>query len=160
MTSKYNLWYEQNNSSARASRFLVHFFDIHCTSTTWHFLMRRFMGDVNTKRGVFLSLFELDYKQTPGKFSSKFSVTNKSRKLNKLDKVSYNANSFFIDSFLTCHHRRGCLTLWTLGLQYEVQVLPWPLAGFVHGSPKFKSSTMLVNSQLVCPRPVGILKAV
>ena len=67
---------------------------------------------------------------------------------------------FFIDSFLTCHHRRGCLTLWTLGLQYEVQVLPWPLARFVHGSPKFKSSTLLVNSQLVCPRPVGILKPV
>ena len=28
----------------------------------------------------------------------------------------------------------------------------------VHGSPEFKSSAMLVNSQLVCLRPVGILK--
>ena len=36
---------------------------------------------------------------------------------------------------------------------------PWPLAGsgFVHGSPWFKYSTTLVNSQLVCLRPVGIL---
>ena len=25
---------DQNNSSARASRFLVHFFDVHCTTTT------------------------------------------------------------------------------------------------------------------------------
>ena len=31
------------------------------------------------------------------------------------------------------------------------------LAGFVLCSPKFKSLAMLVNSQLVCLRPVGIL---
>ena len=31
---KNNWFYEQNNSSARASRFLVHFFDVHCTTTT------------------------------------------------------------------------------------------------------------------------------
>ena len=35
-----------------------------------------------------------------------------------------------------------------------------PLAEFVHGSPEFKSPTMLVNSQLVCLRPVGILNRV
>ena len=29
-----NWFYEQTNSSARASRFLVHFFDVHCTTTT------------------------------------------------------------------------------------------------------------------------------
>ena len=29
-----NWFYEQNNSSARASRFLEHFFDVHCTTTT------------------------------------------------------------------------------------------------------------------------------
>ena len=33
-------------------------------------------------------------------------------------------------------------------------------AGLVHGSPEFESLTMLVNSQLVCLRPVGILKPV
>ena len=31
---KTNRFNDQNNSSARASRFLVHFFDIHCTTTT------------------------------------------------------------------------------------------------------------------------------
>ena len=34
------------------------------------------------------------------------------------------------------------------------------LAGFVHGSPEFKSSAVLVNSQLVCLQPVGILNPV
>ena len=43
------------------------------------------------------------------------------------------------------------------GLEPRVQVPPWPLAGFVHGSPEFKSSTTVVNSQLLCLRPVGIL---
>ena len=38
------------------------------------------------------------------------------------------------------------------------RVPPYPLTGFVHGSLEFKSSAMLVNSQLVCLRPVGILK--
>ena len=37
------------------------------------------------------------------------------------------------------------------------QVHPWPLAGFVLDSPAFKSSSALVNSQVVCLRPVGIL---
>ena len=40
----------------------------------------------------------------------------------------------------------------------QVQVSLSPRAGFVLGSPEFKSSAMLVNSQLVCLRPVGILK--
>ena len=31
---KNNRFKDQNNSSARASRFLVHFFDVHCTTTT------------------------------------------------------------------------------------------------------------------------------
>ena len=39
----------------------------------------------------------------------------------------------------------------------RVQVPPWPPAGFVRGSPEFKSSTTLLNSQLVCLLPVGIL---
>ena len=30
-TTSKKWFYEQNNSSARASRFLVHFFDVHCT---------------------------------------------------------------------------------------------------------------------------------
>ena len=48
---------------------------------------------------------------------------------------------------------------WSAGLairKTRVQVPFWPLAGFAHGSPNFKSSAMLVNSQLVCFRLVGI----
>ena len=37
-----NNWvYEKNNSSAW--RFLVHLFDVHCTTTAWNLPMRRFM---------------------------------------------------------------------------------------------------------------------
>ena len=32
---KKNWFYEQNNCSTRALRFLVNFFDVHCTTTTW-----------------------------------------------------------------------------------------------------------------------------
>ena len=42
----------------------------------------------------------------------------------------------------------------------RVRVLLWSLAGFVLGRPYFRSSAMLVNSQLVCLRPVGIFNPV
>ena len=52
--------YDQNNSSARASRSLVHFFDVHCTTTTWHgpwhVLIWLFMEDVDIRRRNFLFL--------------------------------------------------------------------------------------------------------
>ena len=48
----------QKNSPARASRFLVHFFDVQCTTKTWNLPMRRFMEDVDIRRQMFLSLFE------------------------------------------------------------------------------------------------------
>ena len=51
---------DQNNSSARALRFLVHFFDVHCTTTTWNLLIWRFMEDVDIRRRIFLPLFELE----------------------------------------------------------------------------------------------------
>ena len=55
---KQNNWfYEKNNGSTRASR-LVHFFDVHCTTTTWNLPMRRFMEDVDIRGQVFLSLLE------------------------------------------------------------------------------------------------------
>ena len=47
----------KNNGSTRASR-LVHFFDVHCTTTTWNLPMRRFMEDVDIRGQVFLSLLE------------------------------------------------------------------------------------------------------
>ena len=48
----------RKNCSARASRILVHFFDVHCTNTTWNLPMRRFMEDVDIQRQNFPSLFE------------------------------------------------------------------------------------------------------
>ena len=56
---KNNWFYEQNICSARASRFLVHFFHVHCTIMTWNLPMRRFVEDVDIRRQIVLSLFEL-----------------------------------------------------------------------------------------------------
>ena len=55
---KNNRFNDQNNSSARASRFLVHFFDVHCTTTTWNLLIWRFKEDVDIRRRIFLPLYE------------------------------------------------------------------------------------------------------
>ena len=46
---------------------------------------------------------------------------------------------------------------WTCNPAVPGQVLLWPLAGFVLCGPEFKSSAMLVNSQLVCLWAVEIL---
>ena len=55
---KNNRFHYQNNSSARASRFLVHFFDVYCTTTTWNLLIWRFMEDMDILRRISLHLFE------------------------------------------------------------------------------------------------------
>ena len=55
---KNNRFNDQNNSSARASRFLAHFFDVHCTTTSWSLLIWRFIEDVDIRRRIFLPLFE------------------------------------------------------------------------------------------------------
>ena len=47
---------------------------------------------------------------------------------------------------------------WLVFRKRQVEVPPWPLAGFVLGSPEFKSLAMLVNNQLVHLLSVGILK--
>ena len=47
-----NSFYQQNNGTARALRYLVHFFDVHNTTRTWTFLLRRFIGDVTTRRRI------------------------------------------------------------------------------------------------------------
>ena len=49
---------DQNNSSARASCFLVLFFDNHSLTTTWNHLIWRFMEDVDIRQQIFLPLFE------------------------------------------------------------------------------------------------------
>ena len=40
----------------------------------------------------------------------------------------------------------------------RVQNSLWPLAGFVHGRSEFKFLATLVNNQLVCLQPFGILR--
>ena len=77
--------------------------------------------------------------------------------------VGESFSTFVKSSDFLARNRRGggSLAEWLgAGLSIRrrrVQVPPWPLAGFVHSSPEFKSSTTLVNSQLVCLLPVGIL---
>ena len=53
-------FHDQNISYARASRFLVHFFDVHYTTTTWNLQIWRFMEDVDIRPPIFLPLFELE----------------------------------------------------------------------------------------------------
>ena len=45
---------EKNNSYTLAARSLVHFFNIHSTTTKWNLSMRGFIEDVNTRRQIFL----------------------------------------------------------------------------------------------------------
>ena len=56
--NKKERFYEQNNSS---SRFLVYFCNVHCTTTKWNLLMRRSMGDVNSRPRILLSCFKLSH---------------------------------------------------------------------------------------------------
>ena len=45
--------------------------------------------------------------------------------------------------------------------RFRVRVPLWPLAGFVLGRPEFKSSAILVNSQLHgCLLPLGVFNPV
>ena len=55
---KNNRFNDQHNSSARALRFLVHFFDVHCTPTTWNLLIWRFMENADKQRRIFRLLCE------------------------------------------------------------------------------------------------------
>ena len=70
--SKTTALHVQNYCFARASRFLVHFFDVHCTTTTWNLPMRRFMEDVDRTYYDKFSLLYLNMDKalknsTPGK---------------------------------------------------------------------------------------------
>ena len=60
----------QNNCSARASRFFVHFIDVRCTTTTWSLPMRRFMENVDIWRQIsflYLNMDKVLNNSTPGK---------------------------------------------------------------------------------------------
>ena len=61
-----NNWFYEQNSLACASRILVHFFNVHCTTTMWNHLVWRFMKDaVNIRQWSFLSL----QHSTPGEIA-------------------------------------------------------------------------------------------
>jgi len=58
--------------------------------------------------------------------------------------------------------RKHCLVVRALDLEFRSEAPSSSpaliaIAGFIHGSPEFKFSTSLVNSQLVCLPLVGIL---
>ena len=64
-TKQNNRFNDQNNSSARASRFLIHFFHVHCTSTT-RFLWRTWTYD-DEFSFIFFNLNKILKNTTPGK---------------------------------------------------------------------------------------------
>ena len=55
-------------NSARASRFFVHFFCHHCTTTTLKCLIQRFMENANKWRRIFPSLSKLECNRKEIKF--------------------------------------------------------------------------------------------
>ena len=61
-----NNWFYEQNSLACASRILVHFFNVHCTTTMWNHQVWHFMKDaVNIRQWSFLSLQD----STPGEIA-------------------------------------------------------------------------------------------
>ena len=65
-----NCFYERNNSHARASRFLVHFYYIvHWTTTTWNLMggTWTYVGDFSF---LFLNLDKVPKNSTPEKVAS------------------------------------------------------------------------------------------
>ena len=62
---KISRWVPLDLMIKTTSRFLVYFFDYHCTTTTWNLLIWCFMKDMDIRRRMFLALFELEWN--PGK---------------------------------------------------------------------------------------------
>ena len=88
-TSENNWFCKQYNSSARASRFLVHFFDVpyklnHCTYATWNLQVRRFMEDVNIRRRSPCPSLNLDIKNWYNSWRNLLHLSNWSSKGRKL----------------------------------------------------------------------------
>lgn len=64
-------FYGQTNNFELASHFLAHFFNVHCTITTWNDLIWRFMGvNENTRRRIQFPFSFQTWLQSrsPGKF--------------------------------------------------------------------------------------------
>ena len=96
----------QNNNSARAScTFLCH----RCRTTSWNYLISRFVDDVNRRQRLYFSFPQLRY--SPLEFNSRKSrqhLTNLTR-WNKRDNVSSSVDSFFKWPFRSLR-RRCCLS--------------------------------------------------
>ena len=103
-------FYEQNNCSARLSRFLVHFFDVHCTTTTWNLPTRRFIEDLRVDILQKISLLYLNMDKalenlTPGKVTHIWRIERF-----QIDVIKFKRRKFVF--FLWCFHcrrRRRCL---------------------------------------------------
>ena len=89
---KNNRFNDQNNSSARASRYLVHFFDVHCTTTTWNLLIWRFMGTWT-------------YGNSPGKVACIWHIERVQIDAIKFERAQIN----FFNRRFHCRRRRPCL---------------------------------------------------
>ena len=100
---KNNRLNDQNNSSARASRFLVHFFNVHCTTTTWNFLICRFTYD-DEFSFLYLKLNKILKNSTSREKSPAFW---RIERVQRRDQVWKNANSLFYRRFYCRrrHHR-------------------------------------------------------
>ena len=99
-----NRFNDQNNSSARESRFLVHFFDVHCTTTTWNLLIWRFMEDVNILRRISLHLFSLNKilkNSTPGKVACMWHTERI-----QIDAIKFERTQIVFFFYLRFHCRR------------------------------------------------------
>ena len=84
-TSKNNWFCEQNNCSACTSHFLVHFFDVHCTTMMQNLPLQRFMEDVDILQQIFPSLF--DIKPLRIQLQEKLPTFDKLSSPNRSDKV-------------------------------------------------------------------------
>ena len=99
----------QNNNFARASRFFCKFLCRHCTTTTWKFIISRFVEDVNKRQRFSFSSPELRFSIL--EFNSRKNCQHLTNWTiwNKRDKVWSSATSLFKWRFRSCR-RRCCLS--------------------------------------------------
>ena len=90
----------RHNSSARASRFLEHFLDVHCMTTTWNLRIWPFMEDVDIRQRIFLALLNLNNvltNSTPGKVAYIWHIERVQIDAIKFERTQI--SSFFSDVF-------------------------------------------------------------
>ena len=106
---KNNRFNDQNNSSARASHFLVHFFDVHCTTTTWNLpicVLRRTWTYNDEFSFLFSNLNKVLKNSNPGKVACFWHIERIQIDAIKFERAQI--RSFFYQLF-HCHRRRPCL---------------------------------------------------